>query len=191
MQYYLDLGKQIAFGIYDNWAIISVFIMGVVATFKAKSVSRFVAAVVTSAEMAFEKHQSDEKFVYAMSKIEAKYPIITTILGSKWTTRMIESTLKQLQELIGTTGERLENQTKLLEVIKKENIISAVKNLTAKFIGEKIREREFYGDYNLVSNQQVTEEVEKVIANKDLDSFVETSVSSILKNINLTFSKKK
>lgn len=147
----------------QNWDIISVFVIGIISSIKAHSLSKFIQTAVTVAEMSFEKMQAEDKLSHVLAKINAKYPMIYFILGKTVLTRLVNKTVKELQEHIGTTSDRILLQANQLKDTINKDIIEHTKEITAKILASNITNREFFGDFNLASNEQVHEELRKLL----------------------------
>ena len=147
----------------NNWDIITVFVVGVVTAIKNHNLSKFIQTAVTTAELSFERVQFEEKLNNVLAKINAKHPIVYFLLGKTFLIKAINKEVDRLQEAIGTTSDRIAKQASHLNHIIDNDIIEHTKELTAKVLANNIMKRDFFGNLGLASNEQVEEELRKIL----------------------------
>lgn len=176
--------KSVIDAVQTNWDIISVIIIGIVSAIKGHNISKFIRSMVVVAEMSFEKVQVEEKLSHVLSKINAKYPITYFILGNTILKKLINKAVAELQEHIGTTSERLLKQATHLQEIINKDIVENTKEITAKILASNITKREFFGDFNLVSNEQVHEELRKLLdGGEEIVNRINSNTKAILERV--------
>jgi hypothetical protein len=176
--------KSVVDAVQTNWDIISVIVIGIVSAIKGHNISKFIRSMVVVAEMSFEKVQAEEKLSHVLSKINAKYPITYLILGNTILKKLIGKAVTELQEHIGTTSERLLKQATHLQDIINKDIIENTKEITAKILASNITKREFFGDFNLVSNEQVHEELRKLLdGGEEIVNRINSNTKAILERV--------
>ena len=138
-------------------------VAGLFVAVKIGKAKQYIQLLVTGAEFAFSKLENTEKFNATINKFEAKFPILSKILGKYWTKKVIHKAIDDLQKLIGTTSQRsniIENQ---FSKIVAENI-QLDENSKISQLSDALVKRDFFGNNNLCSNEQVKEEAEKIIS---------------------------
>ena len=176
--------KSVVDAVQTNWDMIVVLIVGIISAIKGHNVSKFIRSMVVVAEMSFEKVQAEEKLSHVLSKINAKYPITYFILGNTILKKLINKAVAELQEHIGTTSERLLKQATHLQEIINKDIVENTKEITAKILASNITKREFFGDFNLVSNEQVHEELRKLLdGGEEIVNRINSNTKAILERV--------
>lgn len=138
-------------------------VVGLFVSIKIGKAKQYIQLLVTGAEFAFSKLENTEKFNATLDKFESKFPILSKILGRYWTKKAIHKAIDDLQKLIGTTSQRssiIENQ---LSKIAAENI-QLEENSKVSQLSNALIQKDFFGNSNLCSNEQVKEEAEKIIS---------------------------
>jgi hypothetical protein len=98
-----------------------------------------------------------------LNKFEAKFPILTKILGRYWSKKVIHSAIDKMQELIGTTSDRNLVISSQLEKIVYDYANAEISNKINE-LKENLLQRDFFGNQNLCSNEQVKEEADKILS---------------------------
>ena len=138
-------------------------VLGIFVSTKIGKAKQYIQLLVAGAEFAFSKLENTEKFNATVDKFESKFPILSKILGRYWTKKVIHKAIDELQNLIGTTSQRnniIENQ---LSKIAAEHIQLEETSKVSQ-LASALTQRDFFGNSNLCSNEQVKEEAEKIIS---------------------------
>lgn len=157
--------------------LFGVLIGATIAT-KMKKVNFNMFKLVTSAEFAYDKHEWLAKYDYVKGKIKALHPFLTKILGDDYLDVIIDKAVKGLQMFIGTTAERIEKQKEALNSIN-DSVITKTKELTAKVLSQNLIDREFFGDFTKVSNEQIHEEMNKILESTKIDDMIISNLKKI------------
>lgn len=143
-----------------------VCILAVVGIFVAKKIGKmkeYVQLLVVSAEMVYSKIENTEKYNAVLNKFEAKFPILTKIFGRYWSKKVIHSAIDKMQELIGSTSDRNSVISSQLEKIVCDNTNAEVANKVNELKGNLLQ-RDFFGNQELCSNEQIKEESNKILS---------------------------
>ena len=146
--------------------LIIVSILSIAGFFVAKKIGKmkvYVQLLVASAEMVYSKIENTEKYNSVLNKFEAKFPILTKILGRYWSKKVIHSAIDKMQELIGSTSDRSSTINSQLEKIVYDNTKAEVANKVNE-LKENLLQRDFFGNQDLCSNEQIKEESDKVLS---------------------------
>lgn len=149
---------------------------------KMKKVNLSIFKLVTSAEFAYDKNEWLMKYDYVKEKIKALHPFLTKILGDNYLDVLIDKAVKGLQKFIGTTEERIEKQKEALSSIN-DSIVTKTKELTAKILSQNLIDREFFGDFTKVSNEQIHEEMNKILESTNIDDMIVANLKKIKANL--------
>lgn len=146
--------------------LIIVSILAIVGIFVARKIGKmkeYVQLLVASAEMVYSKIENTEKYNSVLNKFEAKFPILTKILGRYWSKKVIHAAIDKMQELIGKTSDRNSTISSQLEKMAydyaKDEISNKVNDLK-----ENLLQRDFFGNQELCSNEQIKEESNKILS---------------------------
>ena len=156
--------------------------IGAVVFIKRGSIKATALAFTASAESLFEKADFLEKYKYVEAKIKASYPIAVKIFGKNFVDKTIEKSVAKLQKIIGTTTARIKEQEGALEQLN-EDIITKTKEFTAKTLSQNIVDREFFGDFTKASNEQVKEELVKILDSTHIDEMIASNLKKIKANL--------
>lgn len=146
--------------------LVIVSILAIVGVFVARKIGKmkeYVQLLVASAEMVYSKIENTEKYNSVLNKFEAKFPILTKILGRYWSKKVIHSAIDKMQELIGTTSDRNLVISSQLEKMAYDHVNAEVSNKVNE-LKENLLQRDFFGNQNLCSNEQVKEEADKTLS---------------------------
>ena len=141
-------------------------IIVIILAFVAKKIDKmkeYVQLLVVSAEMVYSKIDNTEKYNSVLNKFEAKFPILTKIFGIYWSKKVIHSAIDKMQELIGSTSDRKLIVSSQLEKIVYDNAKTEVVNKVNE-LKENLLQRDFFGNQNLCSNEQIKEESDKILS---------------------------
>ena len=153
-------------------------LVGAAIATKMKKVNYNLFKLVTSAEFAYDKNEWLMKYNYVKGKIKALHPFLVKILGDEYLDIMIDKAVKGLQVFIGTTSERIEKQKEALNSIN-ESVVTKTKELTAKLLSQNLIDREFFGDFTKVSNEQIHEEMNKILESTEIDDIIVSNLKKI------------
>ena len=146
--------------------LVIVSILAIAGIFVAKKIGKmkeYVQLLVASAEMVYSKIEKTEKYNSVLNKFEAKFPILTKILGRYWSKKVIHSAIDKMQELIGTTSDRNLVVSSQLEKIAYDHANAEVSNKVNE-LKENLLQRDFFGNQELCSNEQIKEESYKMLS---------------------------
>ena len=81
--------------------LIIVSILAIVGIFVARKIGKmkeYVQLLVASAEIVYSKIENTEKYNSVLNKFEAKFPIVTKILGRYWSKKAIHAVIDKMGE---------------------------------------------------------------------------------------------
>ena len=157
-------------------------LVGATIATRMKKVNFNIFKLVTSAEFAYDKHEWLMKCDYVKGKITALHPFLAKELGDNYLDVLIDKAVKGLQMFIGTTSERIEKQKEALNSIN-DSIVTKTKELTAKVLSQNLIDREFFGDFTKVSNEQIHEEMSKILESTKIDDMIVSNLQKIKTNL--------
>ena len=157
-------------------------LIGATLATRMKRVNLNIFSLVTSAEFAYDKQEWKMKCDYVRGKIKAIHPFLVKVLGDTYVDILIDRAVKGLQMFIGTTSERIEKQKEALNSIN-DSIITKTKELTAKVLSQNLIDREFFGDFTKVSNEQIHEEMNKILESTKIDDMIVSNLQKIKTNL--------
>ena len=146
--------------------LIIVSILAIVGIFVARKIGKmkeYVQLLVASAEMVYSKIENTEKYNSVLNKFEAKFPIVTKILGRYWSKKAIHAAIDKMQELIGSTSDRNSTISSQLEKMAYDYAKDEVSNKVNE-LKKNLLQRDFFGNQELCSNEQVKEESNKILS---------------------------
>ena len=129
--------------------LIIVSILAIAGIFVAKKIGKmkeYVQLLVASAEMVY-----------------SKIPILTKILGRYWSKKVIHTAIDKMQELIGKTSDRNLTISSQLEKMAYDYAKDEVSNKVNE-LKENLLQRDFFGNQELCSNEQIKEESNKILS---------------------------
>ena len=146
--------------------LVIVSILAIAGIFVAKKIGKmkvYVQLLVAAAEMAYSKIENTEKYNSVLNKYEEKFPILTKILEKKKKKKVIHTAIDKMQELIGKTSDRNLTISSQLEKMAYDYAKDEVSNKVNE-LKENLLQRDFFGNQELCSNEQIKEESNKILS---------------------------